>query len=55
MTFELPLDSISINTNNLLYQQCAEEFIKAMNSDANKVLELLQKINERSKIKTFVR
>jgi hypothetical protein len=43
MTHELPLGGISITTSNLLYQQCAEEFVKLLEKDANKLLERFQK------------
>lgn len=46
MIYHLPMDEISINTGNLLYQQAVEQFIKALANDPKLLLEKLEQLNK---------
>lgn len=46
MSYTLPMGEISITTSNLLYQQCVEQFVKAIANDPKLTLEKLEQLNK---------
>lgn len=43
---DLPLDTFSCKTNNLLYQQCVDEFVAALKENPNELLKQLEELNK---------
>lgn len=55
MSIETPLGFVTVNCNNLLHQQCAEEFLKLINSDPVWLLQQLQSLNINNPTQTLIR
>jgi hypothetical protein len=48
-------DGTTVTTNNLYYEQIAQEFLKALNEDPNKLYETLKELNKGNKTEIFLR